>query len=113
MRIWLDDDPKYEVGGEFISTRPAPPGFTHVHNLAELKQLLAERPDELIEVMSFDHDLGDGEPDGYEIIKWLVCEHAERYPDEVRVHSANGPCAANIEGHDVFVRRRHPIISTR
>lgn len=93
MRIWLDD------------IRPAPDGFIHVRNLAELRELIASSKD-TIEIMSFDHDLGDGEADGYQIAKWLAENHVERWPLEIRVHSANVPGAANIRAFDQFVRNR-------
>ncbi|MFA4845738.1 MAG: cyclic-phosphate processing receiver domain-containing protein [Patescibacteria group bacterium] len=93
LNIWIDD------------LRPAPEGFVHVHTLADLRALLASS-DEPIEVMSFDHDLGDGEPDGYDIIKWIVDHHLDRYPAEIRTHSANPTGAENIAEYDRFVRRR-------
>ena len=93
MRIWLDD------------LRPAPDGFTHVKNLRELQKLLASNSD-VIEVMSFDHDLGDGEADGYQIAKWLAENHLERWPLNLRVHSANPPGAANIRAFNEFVHNR-------
>ena len=93
MKIWLDD------------LRPVPDGFIWVHNLAELKALLASNQ-EVIEVMSFDNDLGDGEPEGYDIIKWLANTHLERWPKEIRVHSANPAGAHNIQQYIDFIRRR-------
>lgn len=92
MRIWLDD------------VRPAPHGFIHVRNLAELKELLAANP-EPIKVMSFDHDLGDGTPDGYAIVKWLAEAHLNRWPRKIIVHSSNPPGAENIRQYDAFIRR--------
>ncbi len=92
MKIYLDDE------------RRAPEGFIHVRNMSELQGLLKRCNDE-IEVMSFDHDLGDGEPDGYAIIKWLFQAHGNRYPKEVIVHSANPSGAANIRAYDACVRR--------
>lgn len=93
MRIWLDD------------LRLAPEGFYHVRNLAELRELMASNPD-TIEIMSFDHDLGDGEADGYQIAKWFAKNHLDRWPLELRVHSANPPGAANIRAFDQFVHNR-------
>lgn len=93
MRIWLDD------------LRPSPDGFTHIRNLTELRKLIDSNLD-VIEVMSFDHDLGDGEADGYQIAKWLAENHLERWPLEIRVHSANSPGTANIRAFDQFVRNR-------
>jgi hypothetical protein len=55
------------------------------------------------EHISFDHDLGDGVPTGFDFVKWLVESHLDgRYlfPDNFSyaVHSANPPGAANIKG---------------
>ena len=93
MYIWLDD------------LRRAPDGFIHVRNLAELQELIVLNSD-VIEVMSFDHDLGEGEIDGYGIAKWFAKNYLERWPLEVRVHSDNPPGAANIRAFDQFVRNR-------
>ncbi|MDX1535940.1 MAG: cyclic-phosphate processing receiver domain-containing protein [Candidatus Spechtbacterales bacterium] len=106
MKIWLDDDPIDNKGKRH---RTAPEGFTHVHNLAELKELL-EKTNDPIEVMSFDHDLGDWaedgtELDGYYIIKWLAKNHLDRYPADVRVHSGNPIGAENIRTYDKNVRK--------
>lgn len=53
-------------------------------------------------VISFDHDLGDGVPDGYDFAKWIVESDLDgliKLPEDFRynVHSANPPGAANIE----------------
>src|SRR3989344_4221608 len=93
MRIWLDD------------FRPAPDGFIHVKNLAEFRETIMSNL-ETIEVMSFDYDLGNDEPTGYDIIKWFAENHLDRWPLETRVHSANPPGAANIRAYDQFIRRR-------
>ncbi len=93
MKIWLDD------------VRPAPDGFIHVRNFVELDTLLNNQS-ELIEIMSFDHDLGLSVWDGYRIIKWLAENHLNRWPLEIRVHSSNPPGRKNIEAYDAFVRRR-------
>lgn len=92
MKIWLDD------------IRVPLEGFIWVHNQRELEELLRSNAEE-IEVMSFDHDLGDGEMDGYAIIKWLFRVHGDRYPNEVRVHSANPTGAENIRAYDACARR--------
>lgn len=98
MKVWLDD------------LRPAPEGFIHVHNLDEFIRLLTDK-DERIEVMSFDHDLGQDESgreelSGYDIIKWLAENYLDRWPTVVRVHSANPVGAENIRCFDEFVRKR-------
>lgn len=93
MKIWLDD------------LRKPPEGYTWVKNQAELIALL-ESNQEVIKVMSFDHDLGDTEPDGYMIIKHLATHYLERWPQEIHVHSANPPGAANIKAFAEFVKNR-------
>lgn len=92
MKIWIDD------------IRSAPREFIHIKTLSELKSLLEKNAD-AIEIISFDHDLGDGEPDGYQIIKWLAEHHLERWPQMVKVHSANPVGSENIRQYDKFIRR--------
>lgn len=54
--------------------------------------------------VSFDHDLGDQVPSGYDFAKWLVetdMDHGGEFlPRDFafNVHSANGPGASNISG---------------
>ena len=52
--------------------------------------------------ISFDHDLGDHVPTGYDFAHWLVdrdLTHHEMPADfTFNVHSANPPGAANIQG---------------
>ncbi len=53
--------------------------------------------------ISFDHDLGDKVPSGYDFVKWLVDQHLDGkllFPENFRyvVHSANPPGADNIKG---------------
>lgn len=52
--------------------------------------------------ISFDHDLGDHIPTGYDLAKWLVEQDLDGnlMPDNFSyaVHSANGPGRENIEG---------------
>lgn len=93
MKIWLDD------------CRPAPAGFIHVRNKAELEKLLADRT-EAIEEMWFDHDLGDNEPTGYDIVKWLAENHLDRWPQAIGVHSQNPVGRENIRSYVTFVLNR-------
>lgn len=63
------------------------------------------------EYISFDHDLGDGVPTGYDFAKWLVEYDMETglMPDnfEYNVHSANPVGGANIAGLlDNYLRYR-------
>lgn len=53
--------------------------------------------------ISFDHDLGDNVPSGFDFAKWLVEHHLDgdiHIPKGFgyNVHSANPPGKANIEG---------------
>ena len=93
MKIWLDD------------WRRAPAGFIHVRNKAELEQLLASNP-EVIEEMWFDHDLGDNEPTGYDIAKWLAENHLDRWPKAIGVQSQNPTGRENIRSFVVLMRKR-------
>jgi len=83
MGIYIDDtrtpdDPEYNAT---------------VRNFREFKALIerAEASGEVIGKISFDNDLGEGESQGWEILKWL----ADKYPKyfdgrtELKVHSAN------------------------
>lgn len=63
--------------------------------------------------ISFDHDLGDGVPTGYDFAQWLVATDMDRdqsfIPTDFRynVHSANPVGAANIAGLlDSYLRFR-------
>lgn len=95
MMIWLDDvrDPPDDTW--FVCR-----SFRDVQSAFLLCAIYGEIPD----VMSFDHDLGEG-PDGYDTIKWIVERHPGYYPRVVLVHSANGPGAENIEKYDEWFRR--------
>ncbi|MFH1405378.1 MAG: cyclic-phosphate processing receiver domain-containing protein [Patescibacteria group bacterium] len=92
MKIFLDD------------RRKPPTGYVLVRNLPELQRLLQDR-DEDIEVMSFDHDLGDNTPDGMAIIKWMADNCPERWPEQTTIHSANPDGARNIAAFDRAVRK--------
>ena len=106
MKIWLDD----QMSDPESPKRWPPEEFIGVRNLAELKKLL-ERNLEEIEVMDFDHDLGDFDENdeeitGYDIIKWMTEHCLDRWPKIVLVHSTNPAGVKNILEHDTFVRRR-------
>jgi hypothetical protein len=95
MRIYLDD------------LRAAPDGWTRAHNFNEFRALIQNG--QPIEAISFDHDLGEGEPEGYDIVKWLGNNHPEIIIDEeveFTVHSDNGPGKENIREYIEFCRRR-------
>lgn len=89
MKIYLDD------------IRETPEGWTLAKNLTELKEIIEQvkKRGEKIESISFDHDLGEGEIDGYGVMKWL----SETYPEYLvgettcEFHSANPVGRENME----------------
>ncbi len=72
-------------------------GWTIVRNFDDFKNLIVEKG--LPTEFSFDHDLGDEVPTGYDCVKWLI--HDMKYDLRnmiVNVHSANSVGKDNIEG---------------
>lgn len=69
--LWVDD------------LRPAPPGWTWAKSSAEAISLLTDGE---FTAISLDHDLG-GDDTTRPVVLWL-CEN-DRWPAEVRVHTAN------------------------
>lgn len=104
MNIWLDDVRMPEKDPDYIIDPPPVADWIWVKNLAELEVLLMTFEGR-IDVMSFDHDLGLGEPTGYDIIKWLQENHLDRYPRRTTVHSWNPIGAKNIRMFDANVRK--------
>jgi len=77
MKVYLDD------------IRDTPDGWVRVYTVPELQKLVQ---DSNITVISLDHDLGDGQPTGYDFLVWLEREVGEgRIPNPPRleIHSAN------------------------
>lgn len=72
MQLWIDD------------IRPCPDGRLWAKTSAEAIATLAYK---VIAKVSFDHDLG-GDDTSRRVVLWL-CEHEDRWPTTVRVHSAN------------------------
>lgn len=95
MKLWLDD------------IRPAPAGFTHVHSWAELRQILEGTV--IVEQISFDHDLGENEPTGYDIIKMYAANFMDKWPKQISCHSANPVGRDNILMFADFIRRNFPL----
>lgn len=82
MRIWLDD------------LRPAPEGWRWVGTVAEARSLLEE---EVVVEASLDHDLGEGEEEGYALCVWMA--ETGHWPREaLAVHSSNPPGAGRMCG---------------
>ena len=83
MKIWIDD------------IRKAPDGYVHLKTLQEFKTFLTQWNGE-IEILDLDHDLGENEPTGYDIIKWFYTLFPTRFPKKVLCHSSNPPGKENI-----------------
>lgn len=84
MKIWLDD------------IREAPEGWRRARTVWEIKFILISNR---VEEISLDHDLGENQPTGYDLIKWLekkVMTEGYSFP-KIRVHSANPVGRKNIE----------------
>lgn len=72
-------------------------GWTIVRNFEDFKSTIVEKG--LPKEISFDHDLGDEVPTGYDCVKWLI--HDMKYDLRkvtINVHSANSVGKDNIEG---------------
>ena len=89
---------------DYITDPPPITDWVWVKTQAELESLLKTFAGR-IGVMSFDHDLGFGQPTGYDIIKWLQKNHLDRYPERTTVHSFNPVGARNIRLFDANVRK--------
>jgi hypothetical protein len=100
MKIFLDD--QWETDRKSW----VPAGYVGVKNFVEFKKLAEDAlaRDEKIEAISFDNDLGTGEPEGWEIAKWLVEKHPEVFAHnpEIKIHSANPEGRAALEHHLAF-----------
>lgn len=82
MKIWLDD------------MRPAPDGWVWVRTVEEAIELMSSG--EVVEA-SLDHDLGDGEQEGYRLVLWMA--ENDTWPTGfVSVHSSNPPGAERMCG---------------
>src|ERR1044072_6102523 len=86
---------------DYDTEHPAPPdsSWTHVTTAGEAIELL-ERGGTI--ALSLDHDLGDDEPTGYEVVKnldyRLRADDVDLWPtDEIVIHSANAVGVANME----------------
>lgn len=86
MKLWIDD------------IRPAPnTGWVIARTGREAKALIRQFD---FTHISFDHDLGDDQPSGYDLVcllEELVYLHGKRVPERLTCHSDNPPGKANIE----------------
>ena len=88
--VFLDDERYPPLGSGMIIARD-------LHGFIELVQQRGELPS----FISFDHDLGENEPTGYDVAKWIVSadlDGSHRIPDDFGfyVHSMNPIGAENI-----------------
>lgn len=72
IHVYLDD------------LRPCPKGFVLARNTDECIQLLKH---ENIHILSLDHDLGWGQPTGYDLVKYMT-EH-QLYAKEIYLHTSS------------------------
>lgn len=96
MKIWLDD-----------LRDPPDATWVWVTNFQQFERELsiAKKTCRPIEIISFDHDLGE-EKDGYDCIKLCSSvDFCEVYPLNVEVHSANPVGRDNILAYDLWYRR--------
>jgi len=82
MKLWLDD------------VRPPPPGWEHARTVEEAQSLLGTGA---VDEASLDHDLGDEQPDGGALVRWMAL--TGRWPKaRPVVHSLNPVGRAYMEG---------------
>ena len=73
MNVYLDD------------MRAAPPGWLWAKNVREAQELLVT---DQVDSIDLDHDLGEGEPTGYDLVKWM--HETGHWPKNVpMIHSQN------------------------
>ena len=82
MKLWLDD------------TRPAPDGWIWCQTVKAAKVLILGGE---VEESSLDHDLGQNQPTGYDLCKWMA--QTGNWPKKKpNVHSANPVGAQRMRG---------------
>jgi len=105
MKIFLDDLAETERNSW------VPDGWSTARNFTEFKSLIDEAltKGESIEGISFDNDLGEGEKEGWEILKWLYENHPEimRGNPELKIHSANPEGRRAMEHHITFWQKNY------
>ena len=94
MKLFLDD------------VRPAPDGWHRVPTVAAAKALLTSN--EKINEISLDHDLGEGQETGYDLLKWIERQVAIVGfvpPPIIKIHSANPVGKKNMEAAIERIKR--------
>ena len=79
VHVYLDD------------LRRCPKGFILARNAAECMLLLDEYE---IDILSLDHDLGHGEPTGYDVVKYMV-EHG-KFAKHIYLHTSSAIGRSNM-----------------
>jgi hypothetical protein len=87
VRIYLDD------------VRKTPYGWVRCYNTHELIKLFREHESE-VEIISLDHDLGEGLDEGIYFLNWLeeqLYMGSVQHLPEIRIHSDNPVGRKNLE----------------
>ena len=94
MKLWIDDE------------RPAPWGWAHAKTAQEAIGWI-EQGD--ITHISFDHDLGEGNGDGHDVVCFVEerIEAGQMALPQMTVHSANPVGARRIRQAIEAIQRRH------
>lgn len=71
--------------------RPCPKGFVLAKNVEECLELLSNFE---VNILSLDHDLGIGEPTGYDLVKRMVEQGV--YASEIYLHSSSAIGRTNM-----------------
>jgi len=71
--------------------RPCPKGFVLARNVEECLALLSNCK---VNILSLDHDLGFGEPTGYDLVKKMV-QHGY-YANEIYLHTSSASGRMNM-----------------
>ena len=107
MNVYLDDNREGPRGprddGEVVLYTDWN-NWVIVRSTANLKVLLSAG---VVENLSLDHDLGNGNPDGSELVRWMA-GHDTWPKGDISVHSANSVGAKYMKG--VIDRYRYGIV---
>jgi len=95
MKIFLDD------------IREAPSGYIRAYNYQEMIHLLKSYNGH-IEEISLDHDLGEEDKTGYDVLLWIEEQQATigYIPPKIKIHSANPVGCSRMEQAIEAIERR-------
>ena len=93
MKVWLDDE------------RHEPATWIRARTAADAIALLNSG---VVELISLDHDLGDGAGEGYDVLVWIERAVVERgfQPPKIFVHTANPPARERMLAAVEAIERR-------